>query len=225
MKIGDAGEAFFIFETEGDIPEDLITSPLLEATKVGQSNVQVLKTGRFGAREDADDDVEAMGGDMGESGAAAQGDSAEQEPDFLDLNETGLIQNGEASGSGSREEERKKSKKDQQGLLSKTVGVGKAVIDVVGSVEREKRAELKDQAEAARNVTENLVEQEVYGVGKESEQDVRMRIIGTDLGDDALPKIEKEDLQTPQVIDNGGMLVLSQNTPMAIAEGYPFIIN
>lgn len=29
MKIGEAGEAFFIFETEDDIPSDLITSPLL----------------------------------------------------------------------------------------------------------------------------------------------------------------------------------------------------
>ena len=32
MKIGDAGEAFFVFETEGDIPEDLVTSPILSAT-------------------------------------------------------------------------------------------------------------------------------------------------------------------------------------------------
>jgi phosphatidate phosphatase PAH1 len=35
MKIGEAGEAFFVFETdEEDVPEDLLTSPLLEATKV-----------------------------------------------------------------------------------------------------------------------------------------------------------------------------------------------
>ncbi|KIJ69762.1 hypothetical protein HYDPIDRAFT_164049 [Hydnomerulius pinastri MD-312] len=33
MKIGDAGEAFFVFETEEDIPEDLVTSPLLTATR------------------------------------------------------------------------------------------------------------------------------------------------------------------------------------------------
>ncbi|KAF8437290.1 Lipin/Ned1/Smp2-domain-containing protein [Boletus edulis BED1] len=32
MKIGDAGEAFFVFETEEDIPEDLVTSPILSAT-------------------------------------------------------------------------------------------------------------------------------------------------------------------------------------------------
>ena len=32
MKIGDAGEAFFVFETEDDVPDDLITSPILQAT-------------------------------------------------------------------------------------------------------------------------------------------------------------------------------------------------
>ncbi|KAF9232786.1 LNS2-domain-containing protein [Melanogaster broomeanus] len=34
MKIGDAGEAFFVFETEEDIPEDLVTSPILTATNI-----------------------------------------------------------------------------------------------------------------------------------------------------------------------------------------------
>lgn len=30
MKIGDAGEAFFVFETDDDVPEELITSPILD---------------------------------------------------------------------------------------------------------------------------------------------------------------------------------------------------
>lgn len=223
MKIGDAGEAFFIFETEGDIPDDLITSPLLEATKPGQSNIQTLKTGRFGAREDgpdADVDVEGdmdmgMGGGLGTSDDRRQTEST-QEPDFLDLNETGVEPNAEASGSGSETRQdrdrdeaggRKGAKgKGQPGLLTRTVGVGKAVIDAVGSVEREKRGELKDQVDAARNVGENLVEREFYGVGKESEQDMRLRIRGNDPGDEALPKLKDEDLQTPDVIDNGGGL-------------------
>lgn len=34
MKIGDAGEAFFVFETEEDVPEELMTSPILGPTKV-----------------------------------------------------------------------------------------------------------------------------------------------------------------------------------------------
>ncbi|KAJ7591588.1 nuclear elongation and deformation protein 1 [Mycena floridula] len=32
MKIGEAGEAFFIFETDDDVPDNLITSPLLQPT-------------------------------------------------------------------------------------------------------------------------------------------------------------------------------------------------
>jgi phosphatidate phosphatase PAH1 len=28
MKVGETGEAFFVFETESDVPEDLQTSPL-----------------------------------------------------------------------------------------------------------------------------------------------------------------------------------------------------
>ena len=50
MKIGDAGEAFFVFETDDDVPEDLITSPILEATKPGESSDYV-EAGRFGAKE------------------------------------------------------------------------------------------------------------------------------------------------------------------------------
>lgn len=228
MKIGDAGEAFFIFETEGDIPDDLITSPLLEATKPGQSNIQTLKTGRFGAREDgpdADVDVEGdmdmgMGGGLSSSDDRRQTDST-QEPDFLDLNETGVEPNAQASGSGSGSETRQHGERDeagsrkgvkgksQPGLLTRTIGMGKAVIDAASSVEREKRGELKDQVDAARNVTQNLVETEFYGMGKESEQDMRLRIRGNDPGDEALPKLKDEDLQTPEVIDNGGRLFVS----------------
>ena len=73
MKIGDAGEAFFVFETDEDIPDNIATSPLLEATRPGQSNAaQVQHTGRFGAKEEA-------------SRASSQTQDI-QEPDFLDLN-------------------------------------------------------------------------------------------------------------------------------------------
>ena len=50
MKIGDAGEAFFVFETEGEIPEDLITSPILEPTQPTANDD--VATGRFGAKEE-----------------------------------------------------------------------------------------------------------------------------------------------------------------------------
>lgn len=38
MKVGDAGEAFFVVETEEDVPEELLTSPLLGATEVIRTN-------------------------------------------------------------------------------------------------------------------------------------------------------------------------------------------
>lgn len=57
MKIGDAGEAFFVFETDDDVPEDLIASPILEATQPGQNNVDVA-AGRFGTKEEADEKIE-----------------------------------------------------------------------------------------------------------------------------------------------------------------------
>lgn len=28
MKLGEGGEAFFVFQTEGDIPDDMKTSPI-----------------------------------------------------------------------------------------------------------------------------------------------------------------------------------------------------
>lgn len=70
MKIGEAGEAFFVFETDGDVPEDLITSPLLEPTQPGH------------LKSPPPEDIGSSGAREGESGLA---DVVVQEPDFLDL--------------------------------------------------------------------------------------------------------------------------------------------
>lgn len=59
MKIGEAGEAFFVFETDDDVPDDLITSPLLEPTQPISPDPLPL-------------------GDISD-------DAAGQEPEFLDL--------------------------------------------------------------------------------------------------------------------------------------------
>lgn len=74
MKIGEAGEAFFVFETEDDIPDDLITSPLLEATQPADSPAP---TGRFGTKQDKSEDQD---GDI-----EAEISEGVQEPDFFDL--------------------------------------------------------------------------------------------------------------------------------------------
>lgn len=43
MKVGDAGEAFFVFETQEDVPDDLMTSPLISPVDSEQS-VETPKT-------------------------------------------------------------------------------------------------------------------------------------------------------------------------------------
>ena len=85
MKIGEAGEAFFVFETDSDVPDDLITSPLLEPTEPVPTNpVSSGDFGRFGARDHGDGFTD---------------DGIGQEPDFLDLNAppTSPSPSGEAS--------------------------------------------------------------------------------------------------------------------------------
>jgi phosphatidate phosphatase PAH1 len=51
MKIGEAGEAFFVFETEEDVPEDLMTSPILQATTPQPASGATQHVGRFGAKD------------------------------------------------------------------------------------------------------------------------------------------------------------------------------
>lgn len=60
MKVGDAGEAFFVFETDEDVPQDLITSPILQATQPGQKN-QDIEAGRFGTKEGSDEEEDEEG--------------------------------------------------------------------------------------------------------------------------------------------------------------------
>lgn len=41
MKVGEAGEAFFVFETEHQVPEEFQTSPLLQASPDNRSDIEV----------------------------------------------------------------------------------------------------------------------------------------------------------------------------------------
>ncbi|KAF8499982.1 Lipin/Ned1/Smp2-domain-containing protein [Gautieria morchelliformis] len=84
MKIGDAGEAFFVFETDEDVPDELITSPLLQPTVVRQSDNrdETSTAGKFGMEEGS----EGFMAPPEESELDIDGDR--QEPEFLDLNAT-----------------------------------------------------------------------------------------------------------------------------------------
>ncbi|CAG8581528.1 6614_t:CDS:2, partial [Acaulospora colombiana] len=96
MKIGEAGEAFFVFETEEDVPEDLITSPILQATNPTELSGAVQKTGRFGAKEPSiggnDADTKELVGGMEEQTEKQAKDEPVPEPDFFDLDATSTEQ-------------------------------------------------------------------------------------------------------------------------------------
>jgi phosphatidate phosphatase LPIN len=84
MKIGDAGEAFFVFETEDDVPDELITSPLLQPTRPEDvsGSTEEVRTGAFGAKEDEDEKITSGSDEVLHTTEAAE------EPDFLDLNDS-----------------------------------------------------------------------------------------------------------------------------------------
>lgn len=174
MKIGDAGEAFFVFETDEDIPENIATSPILEATKPGQTNtaVHVQRTGRFGGKEEGEQ-VLPQNQDISDNS---------QEPDFLDLNAGPESNDTQASlqpaaaqaSPASEAESPEQSSVDEQskpGLLARTAAAGKAALGIareaekagkdkleddqvkeaIKEVEREKRSYAKDSLAAAKN--------------------------------------------------------------------------
>ncbi|KXN92326.1 Nuclear elongation and deformation protein 1 [Leucoagaricus sp. SymC.cos] len=104
MKIGEAGEAFFVFETDEDISPDLITSPILQPTRPEEevSGAQTdATTGRFGSREyytSHDANLpEKRPESITEKEFKQENRRVPQEPEFLDLD----ARNGEAQSSTS----------------------------------------------------------------------------------------------------------------------------
>ncbi|TFK94213.1 LNS2-domain-containing protein [Polyporus arcularius HHB13444] len=135
MKIGEAGEAFFVFETEEEIPENLVTSPILEATKPGQTNAQTRDTGRFGAGP--------------ASPAVKDSASGSQEPEFLDLDATGESPPHEDTASPSSDSREPSQSQDDKshgpGILTKTAQLGKAMIGIAKEAEKAQEDKLEDQ--------------------------------------------------------------------------------
>lgn len=212
MKIGDAGEAFFVFETDEDVPEELVTSPLLEATKPGESNAQVQPppTGRFGAKEDPEH-VEGTQPPLESS----------QEPDFLDLNAGTSDENSalsstppKASGislskpsSSQSSHEDNEQDDESMSLLGRTAQLGKAVIEAVQEVGKSEKDKLKD-----KNLKDVLVEaeREERHLFKDSMQAAANSSIpsiqpfGEDKGDEALPKVSPDAARPPEVVYTHG---------------------
>jgi phosphatidate phosphatase LPIN len=81
MKVGEAGEAFFVFETEEDVPEELITSPILQPTR--PEDVKVDEKVQLDQLIGLQSDKTKEGDDIAERAGRLD---LNQEPDFLDLN-------------------------------------------------------------------------------------------------------------------------------------------
>lgn len=89
MKIGEAGEAFFVFETDDDIPDDLITSPLLQPTIPDQ-------TGAARTTQDPNGIASDEAGRRPSADLSNKDEVRPQEPEFLDLNAPPPKEGGDA---------------------------------------------------------------------------------------------------------------------------------
>lgn len=181
MKIGDAGEAFFVFETDEDIPENIATSPLLEATRPGQSNTtKVQRTGRFGAKDEGEE-------------AVTQNQDA-QEPEFLDLDAPASAQDPQAD----REAEAEST--GPGNILARTAAVGKAALGIAHEAEKTGKDKLEDQQvrEAMKEVEHEKRSyiKDSISAAKNSTQYIGL---GADKGDEALPNVSSQRANAPDV--------------------------
>ncbi len=203
MKIGEAGEAFFVFETDEDVPEDIMTSPLLEATKPGTANAGEEPTDRFGAKTKEN-----------ESQAENEDPTSNlQEPEFLDLNADSSEQssmsptasrevNQPPAGSSSKDHpsEELKESVGSSSILSRTADIGKAALGLAHEVERNEKDKLKDKS--VKDALKEIHEENRAYV-RDSLQTAKSfspsRYVGAERGDEVLPEISDEDATTPEV--------------------------
>lgn len=201
MKIGEAGEAFFVFETDAEVPEDLITSPILDAVRPGEASKAAVKAGKFGSKEDSDGD--------------APEDAAAQEPEYFDLNAT-------APPSAEHNQDQRKTPAEAHPsepvpsvlssapslgqvvqavrpgtFLNATASLGKAVAHAVAETTKEKEEKLRDEIDAAHNMAKHL---------RDGQQNPKNTSTGIHegQGDEALPEMDSEDSQPNKVMYTGG---------------------
>ncbi|KAI0340913.1 LNS2-domain-containing protein [Trametopsis cervina] len=202
MKIGEAGEAFFVFETDEDIPEDIATSPLLEATKPGEGNAREQPTGRFGAKTE-----EGQG--ISESG--------EQEPEFLDLNagasEEAAFPSQTSSTSDANQPdvsvESHTPEDANEGtslpsVLTRTAEVGKAALGIAREVEKTEKDKFKDKTvkDALREVRteERDYLKDSLRAARDFSPSRYISTIGSQRGDEVLPNVTDGNADAPDVL-------------------------
>jgi phosphatidate phosphatase LPIN len=195
MKIGEAGEAFFVFETDAEVPDDLITSPILEATRVGSTNTSAdVQTGKFGSK-----------------GAGNTPDGSTQEPEYFDLDADEPEDQGRSDDVTTPTKTRggrllAESRSNSSGTINMLASVveaakpanlvktgtslGKSVVQAVIQTERENAERLKDEISAAQNIARNLSS--------------GFRPANGDKGDEALPPVNNEEVRPNPVEYHSG---------------------
>lgn len=142
-----------MFETDDDVPDDLVTSPLLAATKPGEANARPESTGRFGAKT---------------SDESPSGDSS-QEPDFLDLDgsasgepvagSSGLpISQPVSEASPEQGDQHESDGSTASSILSRTAEIGKAIVNKASEVTQYEKDKLKN--ETLKQATQELEKEE-----------------------------------------------------------------
>lgn len=137
MKIGEAGEAFFVFETAGDVPDELITSPLLEATRSPDIPGQDARAGQLEARDGKDQDLQNL--------AQLQ----QSEPDFLDLD---APPTPPTSGQTDPDE---KDVVSPSSLFNRATGLGASIGNAILE-ERDEALKAKERAKAIYRTTQDV---------------------------------------------------------------------
>lgn len=207
MKIGEAGEAFFVFETDGNVPDELVTSPLLEATQPGQRNSDAQRVGRFGAQEGSKSSVNLNKTD--------EASAVSQEPDFLDLNASpqddsskqdlppappvqSTVPESSLPNSDSSENAESFS------LLKRTADLGKAVLSAAVETERSQKDKLKDLTfKTALHETEkdaqDFLQDKTSALQNSVGRTVEEPSVGESKGDEVLPEGELDKGRPPNV--------------------------
>lgn len=148
MKIGEAGEAFFIFETAGDVPDELITSPLLEATRSPDIHGRDAQTGRFGANEGDDQGVENLE------------QLPQSEPDFLDLNAPSPPPASGQTEPTSVSQVERDDEQDAVGpssLLDRAATLGASIGNTLLEKERDEYLKAKERTKALYHTSQQIV--------------------------------------------------------------------
>jgi phosphatidate phosphatase LPIN len=206
MKIGEAGEAFFVFETDAEVPEELMTSPILEPTRPGETNKAAkVSTGKFGAKQPVDE-------------AVLPDNDAAQEPEFFELDasapqttppgpdaedEPTTPTETRPSGSGPSVFQNAPSLGQvaqavrPDTFLNATVSLGKAVAHAVVETNKEAAERLRDEAAAARNMHKHL---------SKARTKTNMEETGDQegQGDEVLPELDEKPDMGSTVVDAGG---------------------